>query len=73
MEDVSVQHTFTIGEKEFLLDGRPLVVRCGKVHYTRVSRVVVEGKQGASRKSNNSRDAEFHGRCWFMWLVYSSL
>ena len=30
--------TFEIGEKDFLLDGRPFVVRCGEVHYARIPR-----------------------------------
>jgi len=31
-------HTFVIGEKEFLLDGNPLVIRCGEIHFARVPR-----------------------------------
>src|ERR1700721_4329789 len=31
-------HTFTIGDKDFLLDGKPLQIRCGEVHFTRVPR-----------------------------------
>ena len=30
--------TFEIGEKDFLLDGKPFVVRCGEVHYARIPR-----------------------------------
>jgi beta-galactosidase len=33
-----VKHTFVIGENEFLLDGRPFVIRCGEIHFTRVPR-----------------------------------
>ena len=29
-------HTFTIGEKDFLLDGKPFVIRCGEIHYARI-------------------------------------
>ena len=29
-------HTFEIGEKDFLLDGNPFVLRCGEVHYARI-------------------------------------
>ncbi|MDX2185529.1 MAG: beta-galactosidase [Opitutaceae bacterium] len=29
---------FEIGKESFLLDGRPFVIRCGEVHYTRVPR-----------------------------------
>lgn len=29
-------HTFTIGEKDLLLDGRPLQIRCGEIHFARV-------------------------------------
>jgi beta-galactosidase len=30
--------TFEIGEREFLLDGKPFLVRCGEVHYARIPR-----------------------------------
>lgn len=30
--------TFEIGEKDFLLDGKPFVMRCGEVHYARIPR-----------------------------------
>ena len=29
---------FTVGEDDFLLDGKPFVVRCGEVHYARIPR-----------------------------------
>lgn len=32
------KHTFTIGEKAFLLDGNPFVIRCGEIHFARVPR-----------------------------------
>lgn len=31
-------HTFEIGESEFLLDGKPFLVRCGEIHYARIPR-----------------------------------
>ena len=31
-------HTFTIGEKDFLLDGQRLQIRCGEMHFARVPR-----------------------------------
>ena len=31
-------HTFTVGEQDFLLDGEPLKIRCGEVHYARIPR-----------------------------------
>jgi beta-galactosidase len=30
--------TFEIGESEFLLDGRPILIRCGEIHFPRVPR-----------------------------------
>src|SRR5215831_8704766 len=30
--------TFQIGEKDFLLDGKPLQIRCGEIHFARVPR-----------------------------------
>ena len=30
--------SFEVGEKDFLLDGKPFVVRCGEVHYARIPR-----------------------------------
>jgi beta-galactosidase len=30
------KHTFSIGEEEFLLDGKPFVIRCGEIHFARV-------------------------------------
>jgi beta-galactosidase len=33
-----VQHTFTVGENDFLLDGKPLQIRCGEIHFARVPR-----------------------------------
>ncbi len=32
------RHTFSIGEKDFLLDGAPLQIRCGEIHSDRVPR-----------------------------------
>jgi len=29
-------HTFTIGAQDFLLDGKPFVIRCGEIHFPRV-------------------------------------
>lgn len=31
-------HTFAIGDNDFLLDGKPLQVRCGEIHFARVPR-----------------------------------
>jgi beta-galactosidase len=31
-------HTFSIGEHEFLLDGKPFLIRCGEIHFARVPR-----------------------------------
>lgn len=31
-------HTFSIGDKDFLLDGKPFQIRCGEVHFARVPR-----------------------------------
>lgn len=33
-----MKHTFEIGEKDFLLDGKPVVLRCGEIHYPRIPR-----------------------------------
>jgi beta-galactosidase len=32
----AADHTFAIGENDFLLDGKPIVIRCGEVHAARV-------------------------------------
>ena len=32
------RHSFAIGEKDFLLDGKPLQIRCGEIHFARVPR-----------------------------------
>ncbi|MFT3866928.1 MAG: beta-galactosidase [Nibricoccus sp.] len=32
------KHTFAIGETDFLLDGKPFVIRCGEIHFPRVPR-----------------------------------
>ena len=37
MPDTPAQ-TFTIGDTHFLLDGRPMVIRCGEIHLARVPR-----------------------------------
>ena len=29
-------HTFEVGRSDFLLDGKPFVLRCGEVHYARI-------------------------------------
>jgi len=34
----SAAGTFAIGEKDFLLDGQPFVIRSGEMHYPRVPR-----------------------------------
>jgi len=31
-------HTFEIGKTDFLLDGKPFVIRCGEIHFPRVPR-----------------------------------
>ncbi|QGZ38601.1 beta-galactosidase [Pseudoduganella flava] len=31
-------HTFAIGDRDFLLDGKPLQIRCGEIHFARVPR-----------------------------------
>ena len=31
-------HTFSIGQGDFLLDGKPYVIRCGEIHFPRVPR-----------------------------------
>ena len=31
-------HTFTISKNDFLLDGKPFVIRCGEIHFPRVPR-----------------------------------
>ena len=33
-----MKHTFEIGEKDFLIDGKPTVLRCGEMHYSRIPR-----------------------------------
>ena len=37
-EGAPARHTFAIGTNDFLLDGRPLQIRCGEVHAPRVPR-----------------------------------
>ncbi len=32
------RHTFAVGEDAFLLDGKPIVLRCGEMHYSRIPR-----------------------------------
>ncbi len=32
------QHTFVIGQTDFLIDGKPIVIRCGEIHSARVPR-----------------------------------
>jgi len=34
----AARHTFAIGEHDFLLDGKPLQIRCGEIHFARVPR-----------------------------------
>ncbi len=34
----AMKHTFEIGEKDFLIDGKPVVLRCGEMHYCRIPR-----------------------------------
>jgi beta-galactosidase len=33
---VQARHTFEIGANDFLLDGKPFVIRCGEIHFPRV-------------------------------------
>lgn len=35
---MEVSRTFSIGERDFLLDGQPFVIRCGEIHFPRVPR-----------------------------------
>jgi len=34
----TAQSTFTIGDADFLLDGKPFLVRCGEMHFARIPR-----------------------------------
>ncbi len=34
----AAEHTFSIGKNDFLLDGKPLQIRCGELHFARVPR-----------------------------------
>ncbi|RYX82035.1 beta-galactosidase [bacterium] len=34
----ATRHTFAIGDKDFLLDGKPVVIRTGEMHFARVPR-----------------------------------
>ncbi len=34
--ETAARHTFAVGEGEFLLDGKPFVMRCGEMHFARV-------------------------------------
>ena len=34
----AARHTFAIGERDFLLDGKPLQIRCGEIHFARIPR-----------------------------------
>ncbi|MEZ0297370.1 MAG: beta-galactosidase [Candidatus Methylacidiphilales bacterium] len=36
--NVVAAHTFEIGKDDFLLDGKPFVIRCGEIHFPRVPR-----------------------------------
>lgn len=36
--DSGAKHSFVIGEKAFLLDGKPFQIRCGEIHFARVPR-----------------------------------
>ena len=31
-------HTFSIGDKDFIIDGKPTIIRCGEIHSARVPR-----------------------------------
>lgn len=35
---ITGQHTFSVGENDFLLDGKPFVIRCGEMHFARIPR-----------------------------------
>lgn len=36
--ETKAAHTFSIGKADFLLDGKPLQIRCGELHFARVPR-----------------------------------
>ena len=36
--DIQPKHSFAIGDKDFLLDGKPIVLRVAEMHFTRVPR-----------------------------------
>ncbi len=35
---ITGKHTFKVGDKAFLLDGKPFVIRCGEMHFARIPR-----------------------------------
>jgi beta-galactosidase len=38
MRAVAAPETFTIGDNDFLLDGKPFLIRCGEIHFARIPR-----------------------------------
>lgn len=37
-EPTKAKHTFAMNDTDFLLDGKPFVIRCGEIHYARIPR-----------------------------------
>ena len=44
-------HTFTMGDKTFLLDGKPFVVKAAEIHYMRIPHEYWEHRIRIDRKS----------------------
>lgn len=36
LEAKNVSHSFSVGDKEFLLDGKPFIIKAAEMHYTRI-------------------------------------
>ena len=60
-------HTFAVGDGEFLLDGKPFVIRCGEMHFARVPKAYWQ------HRLKMIRACGFNAVCAYMFWNYHEM
>ena len=63
----SKAHTFAVGDGEFLLDGKPFVIRCGEMHFARVPKAYWQ------HRLKMIRACGFNAVCAYMFWNYHEM
>ena len=67
LSSFAADHTFAVGEGEFLLDGKPFVIRCGEMHFARIP------KAYWSHRLKMVRACGFNAVCAYLFWNYHEM